>query len=169
MTICVHDMKPETCMEIVNNLHGQIKLDNRISVFTLVEDTPTKALGETLENMIQEDGPKTQEEQAEILKAASHAAIVPPTPVTPLDLKTPTNNPGMIQNLVTNMKSKFWNKLIDDDDTGEDTSDNDLKKMREQFKRKAAASPDTLDNDDFETQLTKKEKKKLKKSLNKSS
>ena len=169
MTIYVHDLKPETCIEIVNNLHGQIKLDNRISVFTLVEDTPTKALGETLEHMIQEDGPKTPEEQAEILKAASHAAIVPPTPVTPLDPSTPTNNPGMIQNLVTNMTSKFWNKLIDDDDTGEDTSDDDLEKIREQFKRKAAASPDTLDNDDFETQLTKKENKKLKKSLNKSS
>ena len=58
---------------------------------------------------------------------------------------------------------------MDDDDIDDDTSDDDLEKIREQFKRKAAASPDTIGSDDFETQLTKKEKKKLKKSLNKSS
>ena len=156
-------------MEIVNNLHGQNKSDNRISVFTLVEDTPTKALGEALEKLINEESDyAAPDEQAKMLKAASVASKVPPTPITPIDPSSPSTNPGLIQNLVTDMASKFWNSMKDVDDQNEESSEDDLESVREQFKRKAALSPDNNTSTDFEKPLSKQEKKKLKKSLNKS-
>ena len=42
ITIHINDLNPETCVNIINNLHGKIKLDHRISVFSLVEETPVK-------------------------------------------------------------------------------------------------------------------------------
>ena len=58
--------------------------------------------------------------------------------------------------------------MIDGDTDGETTDDEELNQLREQFKRKAEASPDTDDINEFHRILSKKEKKKLKKSLNKS-
>ena len=59
MTLYVNDLKPEACVELVNNLHREDKLGNRISVFTSVEDTPTKALGDCLEKLIEEETEET--------------------------------------------------------------------------------------------------------------
>ena len=42
ITIHINDLNPETCVNIINNLHGKIKLGHRVSVFSLVEETPTK-------------------------------------------------------------------------------------------------------------------------------
>ena len=137
-------------------------------VFTLVEDTPTKALGEALEKLIDEESDfAAPDEQAKILKAASVVAKVPPTPVTPIDPSSPSTSPGLIQNIVTGMTSKFWNSMKDVDDQNEDSSEDNLEEVREQFERKAVGSPDNNTSIDFE-KLTKQEKKKLRKSLNKS-
>ena len=53
-----------------------------------------------------------------------------------------------------------------EDESDEDSTDDELNVLREQFKRKAETSPENVN--EFETILSKKEKKKLKKSLNKS-
>ena len=42
ITIHINDLNPETCVNIINNLHGKIKLGQRVSVFSLVEESPTK-------------------------------------------------------------------------------------------------------------------------------
>ena len=55
--------------------------------------------------------------------------------------------------------------MMDENDQNDDSSEDDLELAREQFKRKAVGSPDN--NVSIEN-LTRQEKKKLKKSLNKS-
>ena len=42
LTIYIHDLQPETCVELTNNLHGLEKMGSKLSIFSLVEDTPTK-------------------------------------------------------------------------------------------------------------------------------
>ena len=167
MTIYVHDLKSETCMELVNNLHGEDKLGHRISVFALVEDTPTKALGESLEKMIAEEvdieTPNVQSDDIEDLPNGSNNL---PTPLTPLNSSPSKPNQGMFQNIVSDL-SRFWNNSLEDE-SDEDSTDEELNQLREQFKRKAETSPDNDAMSEFETILSKKEKKKLKKSLNKS-
>ena len=59
LTIYVHDLKSETCIEIINNLHGEEKLGKMISVYSLVEDTPTKDLGKELEQLIEHNSSTT--------------------------------------------------------------------------------------------------------------
>ena len=51
----IQDLKSETWVEIVNNLHGQDKSCKKLTVYALVEDTPTKQLGEELEKLIHSD------------------------------------------------------------------------------------------------------------------
>ena len=65
-------------------------------------------------------------------------------------------------------KGKLWANQIDDLNISDDSSDDNMDDLRESFKkkRKAAESPD---KDDFEKIMSKKEKKKLKQLLNKSS
>ena len=72
----------------------------------------------------------------------------------------------MFQNIVSDL-SRFWNNSLEDE-SDEDSTDEELNQLREQFKRKAETSPDNDAMSEFETILSKKEKKKLKKSLNKS-
>ena len=164
LTIYVHDLKPEACIELVNNLHGEEKLGHRVSVFTLVEDTPTKAQGESLEKMIEtEDNPN---EQADLIAKISNISKEPPTPLTPIDQSSPSNPKGLFTNLVSDISSRFWNNLLDDDESDEDMSEEEIDKLREKFKRKAEGSPDALA--EFEKVLSKKEKKRIKKSMNKS-
>ena len=90
---------------------------------------------------------------------------MPQTPVTPIDPTNSSASPSLLHNIVSGMTSRFW-IIADNDNDDDESSENDLEKLREQFrKRKAEGSPA---NNDFETVLTKKEKKKLKNSLNKS-
>ena len=51
-TIYIHDLRPKTCVNITNNLHGQVKLNKNIQVYPLVEDTPIKNLGAQLESLL---------------------------------------------------------------------------------------------------------------------
>ena len=159
VTIYIHDLKPETCVEIVNNLHGQEKHGQRISVYTLVEDTPTKKSGEDLEKLLEDEHELDTSKHSDIMKVIHDATKVPQTPVTPID---PTNSSA---SPISGMTSRFWN-IADNANDDDESSENDLEELREQFrKRKAEGSPA---NNEFETVLTKKEKKKLKNSLNKS-
>ena len=41
-TVYIHDLKPEICVTLLKNLHGKEVLGRRLSVFALVEETPTK-------------------------------------------------------------------------------------------------------------------------------
>ena len=177
LTLYVNDLKPEACVELVNNLHREDKLGNRISVFTLVEDTPTKALGDCLEKLIEEEteenvdvptDPIAEVANDEVANAlVANAPTAPPTPITPIDTSSPRT--GLFQNIVSDLSTRFWNNYVEEDDDDDDTSDEEeLNQLREQFKRKAEASPENNALDNFEKILSKKEKKKLKKSLNKS-
>jgi hypothetical protein len=169
ITIYVHDLKPEACVEIVNNLHGEEKLGQRISVFTLVEDTPTKAMGENIEKLIEEENIESPNVSPDIITDVSNVSKVLPAPITPIDPSSPTTtNQGLFKNIVSDLSSRFWNNMNDSDTDGETTDEEELNHLREQFKRKAEASPDNDDLNEFQRMLSKKEKKKLKKALNKS-
>ena len=62
--------------------------------------------------------------------------------------------------------SKFWSNKMDDIHLSDDSSDDEMKASREAFKRKAEGSPEKNNVDKL---LSRKEKKKLKQLLNKSS
>ena len=54
VTISVRDLKPESCLEIQNKLDGVRKFGKKISVFPLVDNSPTKKDGKELERLITE-------------------------------------------------------------------------------------------------------------------
>ena len=58
----------------MNNLHGEEKLGQRISVFTLVEDTPTKAMGESIENLIEEENTESTNVPSELVAEVSNVS-----------------------------------------------------------------------------------------------
>ena len=157
LTIYIHDLKSETCIEIIKNLHDEEKSGNKLSVFSLVEDTPTKNLGKELEELIGAN------------ETAANDTFNTSLSVAPLD---PPNNTDFFNDFLNPhmepSKSKLWADQIDDLNISDD-SDDEMKALRESFKktekRKAGESPD---KDEFEKMLSKKEKKKLKQSLNKS-
>ena len=155
LTIYIHDLKPEACVAMINNLNGETKMGSNITVYSLVEDTPTKDLGKELESLIDME--------------ASSAS-------TSLDTPTGGNNPpasaanlGESPALQLGKAGKMWADQVDNDleMSGDSDSDDDGGDALKEFfkKRKAADSPD---KDDFEKTMSRKDKKKLKQLLNKS-
>ena len=136
---------------MIRNLHGEEKSGNMMSVYSLVEDTPTKDLGKQLENLIDDNTSLTTPNALNISPQNSA------TPTNP-ELSTNSHSPQPVA-------SKLWADQLDDLNLSDDSTD-DMEELRETFKRKFDESPG---NKDFEVNLSKKEKKKLKQLLNKSS
>ena len=170
-TIYIHDLKPETCVEIVNNLHGEEKQGKKISVYTLVEDTPTKQSGKELEALILHENPtlhEVSEESKEVAAAVMENTRSPPD-VDPNSspANSSSQSPGMLQTIVNGVASRFWanNDLELSSDDSSDTDSKDAEdEQKERFKRKASGSPEKV----YKEVLSKKDKKRLKNSLNKS-
>lgn len=155
LTIYIHDLKSETCIELINNLHGHEKAGKKLSIYSLVEDTPTKELGKELEKLID---PAT----APVTNDALDTSAAIPVPSTSMNFSTESENltdPNLYNT------SRFWADQIDDLHLSDDSADDDLNELREAFKRKAVDSPDT---NEFGKALSRKQKKKLKQYLNKS-
>ena len=169
ITIYINDLKPETCVEMSNNLHGEEKSGKKLSVYSLVEDSPTKQLGNELEKLLEDKTDATTSDVEEAAKEVSNETVAHSPNTSPAEA-SPSTSTSMIHNFVTGMTSRFWNNGMDDFKLSDDSSDdenadeipNDLKLN---FNRKANWTPE---KDEFETILSRKEKKKLKKSLNKS-
>ena len=155
LTIYIHDLKSETCIEMINNLHDEEKSGNKLSVYSLVEDTPTKNLGKELEELI------------DVNETAPNDTLNT-SPSAALDLQdkdTDFFNDFLNPNIEPS-KGKLWADHIDDLKISDDSSDDETETLRKSFKkRKAGESPD---KDEFEKIVSKKEKKKLKQILNKS-
>ena len=58
IAITIHDLKPDDCVEIKNNLHREKKFGKKISVFPLVDNSPTKQDGNKLEELLMEGNDK---------------------------------------------------------------------------------------------------------------
>ena len=142
LTIYIHDLQPETCVELVNNLHGQEKMGSKLSLYSLVEDTPTKPTEET---------PKAASTSSESLNTTS---TTPTRPDPMLGKETSSSKP-----------SKFWADEIEEFDFHEDSSEDNTGETRETFKRKAVTSPESNIPG---LAISKKEKKKFKNLINKS-
>ena len=155
LTIYIHDLKSETCIELINNLHGHEKSGKKLSIYTLVEDTPTKDLGKELEKLID---PVTAPVTNDALDTSAAVSV----PSTSMNFLTESENPTD-PNLYNS--SRFWADHIDDLHLSDESMDDDLNDLREAFKRKAVDSPDT---NEFGKALSRKQKKKLKQYLNKS-
>ena len=165
------DLKPEVCLEIVNNLDGEVKCGKKISVFPLVGDSPTKLSGEKLEELIEDTNndslvttetsakngqdPNLQVEVSEDKREAPAKEAV--------DKKsTPKSSSGIISNLVN-----FWSTRADleisSDDSETDSDEARKVDIANSFKRKVEGrSPDN----DFG--LSRKQRRKLQKAQNRS-
>ena len=165
------DLKPEVCVEIVNNLDGEVKCGKKISVFPLVGDSPTKLSGEKLEELIEDTNndslvttetsakngqdPNLQVEVSEDKREAAAKEAV--------DKKsTPKSSSGIISNLVN-----FWSTRADleisSDDSETDSDEARNVEIANSFKRKVEErSPEN----DFG--LSRKQKRKLQKAQNRS-
>ena len=184
LTIYIHDLKSEACVEIVNNLHGQEKAGKKLTVYALVEDTPTKHLGEELEKLMHSDQTTNNEPNKSPNTPPSSYTMDIPTLITPVKntpgLNTPVKNISasnvarsdlfneleILTDPELSKASKFWSNHMDDIHLSDDSSDDEMKANREAFKRKAEGSPEKNNADKL---LSRKEKKKLKQLLNKSS
>jgi hypothetical protein len=154
LTIYIHDLKPETCIELINNLHGHEKLNRKLSIYSLVEDTPTKDLGNELANLIN----SSTTPATDALNTSATASV----PSVSLDY---FNEFESLTDPTLTKSGRFWADQIDDLHLSDDGSEENVNLMREAFKRKATNSPDS---NEFGIVLSKKEKKKLKQLLNKS-
>ena len=137
ITIKVPDLKPDACVEIVNNFHRQNKFGSRISVYSLVDDSPIKQSGQELEKLIEEKANSDDEREALAKQEAE---------------KTSSNSgTGIISNLV-----RFFNASGDldiSDDSDKESDDIPDADKAETFKRKI----DERSPEQFE--LSKKEQK----------
>ena len=177
LTIYLHDLKSEACIEIVNNLHGQEKSGKKLSVYALVEDSPTKQLGKELEALIHDEVTPAKESVDNTPTKSSNTTVLNSTSlITPIvdsvTFSAQINNPpecsimlGDLTNLKDPELSKFWAGKMGDLEMSDDSSDDDEEALRNIFKRKAVGSPD---KHDFNPALSRKQKKKLKQILNKS-
>ena len=145
-TIYIHDLKSETWLELVNNLHGKFEFGKKLSAYSLVEDTPTKSLKSDLnisndskedvdplnvqlpgsESKTKENNPAQPEEN----KEESNEDIDDPEQEESLNI-----SPGILQNLV----SRFWKnpkEVQSDDEYSEEDSYGDEKDPSDRFKRR---------------------------------
>ena len=157
-TISVHDLKPETCVEIQNNLHGENKFGKRISVFPLVGDSATKQIGKELETLITEENAKDKQSSHE--DESKEDSIQ-----SSCDKSAATSNNGPIYNIVSALWGSATGTVSNDLEISDDTEEElvSTKYDDQNLKRKFLVSPDSK----FEL-LSKKERKKNEKSLNKS-
>ena len=148
---------------MVNNLNGKTILDQTIKMFALVDETPEKAdRSVTIDKAL-----NSTQGQDQLGTLVSDLSLKPPAPVTPISSsspKTSTNNRSSDTPAKTSA-SKFWN--VDETSTSneEESSDDDIQQIRDNLKRKAVDSPDNTMLAAFERVLSKKQKKKLRKSL----
>ena len=155
-TIKIRDLKPVDCVEIVNNLNGEVKFGKKISVFALEDDSPTKQSGKDLDNLINSE----TDEKIDDEESSKQTPETISKGYKVHDKKSPSSNSSLFGNLV----SKIWNGNEDlhisedsDEDLAKHTDDSILK--RKYFEK----SPE---NNEF--QQSKKDKRKKKKLRNKS-
>ena len=163
LTIYIYDLQPKRCIKLVNNLNGKTVLGSVIKMFALVDETPEK-------KDKHENGLVNNEDQMNTL--LSELSEQPPAPVTPLQSTSSSNGSqkGTLYTPIPEPKAKFWGKNNDTEETDssdEDSMDDDLNKIHDNLKRKALESPDNSMLAAFEKVLTKKQRKKLKRSLEK--
>ena len=140
-TINIHDLQPDVCVKLSKKLHGTSKMGKTISVHPLVEDTPLKTLSSKLESLLRnssEDECSKEDEKSDETNNKEQNGV---------KQKTSSSKE-------TGKGRKLWADQLDTSDSEEDVP----------AKRKAGESPEV----EFEKSLTKREKKKLRKLLNKS-
>ena len=140
-------------------------MDHTLKIFALVDETPEK-IGKP-ESVINTASPEVALSQAQIGTIASNLSAKIPAPLTPILSTTPKDGPSNSSNDTTakTPNSKFWNLNLSSSSTDSESSDDELDKFRENLKRKAIESPENTMIAAFEKVLSKKQKKKLKKSL----
>ena len=141
-----------------------------MKVFALVEDTPMKA--DNPEIVDNDNSSISTPKQNHLANIVSNLAKKPPLPVTPLSSKqavdtTEASNSNHVDS------SKLWTNQIDeleDDSTSSDDEQSileEFRKLSKKLKRKAVESPEGNALNSFEKVLSKKQKKKLRKSQEK--
>lgn len=156
ISLYIYELHPKLCIKLVNNLNGKMLLNHSVKVFALVDETPEKSLpGDGKLDML-----------------VSDLSVQPPDPLTPLSSQT--QNPPSKTPLSTPVRTptaKFWNKDADISQSSDDSSTDDESDVTEDaltnLKRKAVESPENSVIAAFEKVLTKKQRKKLRKSLDK--
>ena len=158
VAISIHDLKPDTCVEIQNNIDGKKKFGKRISVFPLVDSSPTKQDGDKLEELITEantDDSESKEETSDEYHSSPESKLGK-------DLRSSFTSPKRdCQTLI-----KYFSTKTDLDISSESEEESDIAAINvdENSKRKANESPDVKDGDGFQLASNKNGKKKSKNS-----
>ena len=175
VTTYIDDLKPGTCVEIVNNLHGKEKFDKKISVYALVDPSPIKESGKVLENLIKdtEENLETKDRDVENLTNSDTDEKCDDeecSKQTPENIskgykvenkKSPSSSSGLIGNLV-----RYWNgnddlHISEDSDEDVDKAVDDIITKRKYFEK----SPE---NEFQKTGKQKRNERRSKKARNKS-
>ena len=134
-------------------------MGHTLKVFALVDETPEK---------VDKNVKTINEDETPIGAMASSLSVEPPALLTPLSSSTASaSNKIPLCTPVRSPSKKFWNNESDSSQCSDDSSENEVDNVHENLKRKASESPDNVMIAAFEKVLTKKQKKKLKKSLDK--
>ena len=132
-------------------------MNHTLKVFALVDETPEKVSNN-------EKSCHESKSPVQVGALISDLSTEPPAPLTPMSsasnkisLNTPLRPPT----------KKFWSNESDSSQNSNDSSENEDHDVLETLKRKASESPENAMIAAFEKVLTKNQKKKLKKSLDK--
>ena len=163
LTVNIHELQPKPCISLINNLNGKVVNDHVIKAFALVDDTPSK--NDNSKDLVNDDDSASTPKQTQLTAIISNLAKKPPLPLTPMSSRS------AVVTSDTSNSSKNWDNKIEDSDAESTSSDSSIleqfKKLSKKLKRKAVESPENPSPNDLEKVLTKKQRRKLRKSLEK--
>ena len=156
MTIYIHDLKSETCVQMVKNLHRKVFHDMKLAAYSLVEDTPTKTLKDDLElstksttDPLKMSSPEKEEafEGNDPSKNKDSVAI---------SLDTQSSSGGIIQNMVSKFFGSPTENMDDEEGSNMEESNSEVEDISGQFKRKQSSEVEL----GFEVAKKRRSKKK---------
>ena len=133
----------------------------------MVDDTPSK--NDNSKDLVNDDDSASTPKQTQLTAIISNLAKKPPLPLTPMSSRSAVVTSDTSKSPPSS--SKNWDNKIEDSDAESTSSDSSIleqfKKLSKKLKRKAVESPENPSPNDLEKVLTKKQRRKLRKSLEK--
>ena len=165
----MNELEPQYCVELLNNLNGKIFQKRTIKVFALVNETPSKSNNH---GSVNNDTPnEVMPDHGQLSNIVSNLAKKPPLPLTPMSSGSNVVSDNSKEFTPNNVKNKLWRNQVNNDSDSDSNSSNEdsifkeFSRLHKKLKRKAVESPESSTLAAFEKVLTKKQRKKLRKSL----
>ena len=139
MTIYIHDLKSEMCVQMVKNLHRKVFHDMKLAAYSLVEDTPTKTLKDDLELSTKSTNDPLKMSSPEKEEALEGNDPSKNKDSVAISLDTQSSSGGIIQNMVSKFFGSPTENMDDEEGSNTEESNSEVEDISGQFKRKQSS------------------------------